>query len=186
MLPGMLDNKFIFMEPSMQDTVWIITLVLVALLAAVFLKVLWRASAPAAGSTADPSRYRAPLFWLLVVAGIGVTYGTLAEWPYGPGAAASGEPMTVTVTGSQWSWDINQTKLPVGKLIVFAVTSSDVNHGFGIYDPDLKMVTQVQAMPGYINKVYYTFSKAGTYKIMCLEYCSIAHHLMVADLTVGP
>jgi cytochrome c oxidase subunit 2 len=182
----MLDNKFIFMELSMQDTVWIITLVLVALLAAVFLKVLWRASAPAAGSTADPSRYRAPLFWLLVVAGIGVTYGTLAEWPYGPGAAASGEPMTVTVTGSQWSWDINQTKLPVGKLIVFAVTSSDVNHGFGIYNPDLKMVTQVQAMPGYINKVYYTFSKAGTYKIMCLEYCSIAHHLMVADLTVGP
>ena len=50
----------------MQDAVWIITLVLVALFAAVFLKVLWRASAPAVGSTADPSRYRAPLFWLCV------------------------------------------------------------------------------------------------------------------------
>lgn len=121
----------------MQDAVGIITLVLVTLLAIVFLMVLRRASAPAvAGATADPGRFRAPLFWLLVVVGIGVSYGTLVEWPYGPGPATSGEPMTVAVTGSIWSWEINPTKLPVGKPIVFAVTSSDVNHGFGIYDPD--------------------------------------------------
>jgi cytochrome c oxidase subunit 2 len=171
----------------MQDAVGIITLVLVTLLAIVFLMVLRRASAPAVpGATADPGRFRAPLFWLLVVVGIGVSYGTLVEWPYGPGPATSGEPMTVAVTGSIWSWEINPTKLPVGKPIVFAVTSSDVNHGFGIYDPDLKMLTQVQAMPGYINKVYYTFSKAGSYKIVCLEYCGLGHHVMAADLTVGP
>ncbi len=171
----------------MQDAVWIITLVLVGLLAVVFVSVLWRASAPAAaGSTANPSRYRMPLLWLLVVVGIGATYGTLSVWPYGPGGAASGEPMTVTVTAAQWSWDISQTELPAGKLIVFAVTSNDVNHGFGIYNPDLKMLTQVQAMPGYINRVYYTFPTPGTYQIMCLEYCGVAHHAMVADLTVGP
>lgn len=171
----------------MQDAVWIITLILVALLALVFLMVLRRANDPAAaGATVDPTRYRVPLFWLLVVVGIGVSYGTLVEWPYGPGAATSGEPMTVTVTGSMWSWEINPTKLPVGKSIVFAVTSRDVNHGFGIYDPNFKMLTQVQAMPGYVNKVYYTFSKAGTYQIMCLEYCGLGHHVMAADLTVGP
>ncbi len=125
----------------MQDAVGIITLVLVTLLAIVFLVVVRGASAPAAaGATADPGRYRAPLFWLLVVVGIGVSYGTLVEWPYGPGTATSGEPMTVTVTGSIWSWEIKPTELPAGKPVVFAVTSSDVNHGFGIYDPDLKML----------------------------------------------
>ena len=171
----------------MQDAVWIITIILIALITVVFLTVLWRASVPStSGSTVDPYRYRTPLFWLLVVVGIGATYGTLAEWPYGPGAAAPGEPLTVTVTSAQWTWDISQMKLPVNKPIVFAVTSSDVNHGLGIYDPDLKMVTQVQAMPGYINKVYYTFTKPGTYKILCLEYCGVAHHAMTADLTVGP
>jgi cytochrome c oxidase subunit II len=175
------------MALSMQDAVAIITLVLVTILASVFLIVLRRASAPAAaGAPANTGRYRAPLFWVLIIAGIGVSYATLVEWPYGPGTAASDEPMTVTVTGSMWSWEISPPKLPAGKPIVFAVTSRDVNHGFGIYDPDLKMLTQVQAMPGYINKVYYTFSKAGTYKIMCLEYCGLAHHIMVADLTVGP
>ena len=57
----------------MQEAVGIITLVLVTLLAIVFLMVLRRASAPAVpGATADPGRFRAPLFWLLVVIGIGV------------------------------------------------------------------------------------------------------------------
>jgi cytochrome c oxidase subunit 2 len=41
-------------------------------------------------------------------------------------------------------------------------------------------------MPGYVNKVYYTFSKAGAYKIVCLEYCGLGHHVMATDLTVGP
>jgi cytochrome c oxidase subunit II len=172
---------------SMQDAVGIITLVLVTILASVFLLVLRRASVPAGDvAPADPSRYRAPLLWLLIVVGIGVSYGTLVDWPYGPRKAASGEPVKVTVTGSIWSWDINPTRLPAGKPIVFAVTSRDVNHGFGIYDPDLKMLTQVQAMPGYINKVHYTFPRAGTYKIMCLEYCGLAHHAMMTDLTIDP
>ena len=86
----------------MQGAVGIITLVLVTLLAIVFLTVLRRASAPAVpGATADPGRFRAPLFWLLVVVGIGVSYGTLVEWPYGPGPATSGEPVRTDVGKSR-------------------------------------------------------------------------------------
>jgi cytochrome c oxidase subunit 2 len=170
----------------MQDAVWIITIVLIGLIASVFFAVIWNASVPAAGSGADPARFRTPLFWALIALGVGVSYATLAQWPHGPSRGAPGEPVTVTVESAQWSWDISRTNLPVNTPIVFAVTSSDVNHGFGIYDPDLRMLTQVQAMPGYVNKVYYSFTKPGTYKVLCLEYCGLAHHAMITDLTVGP
>jgi cytochrome c oxidase subunit 2 len=168
----------------MQDVVWIITVVLVAAIAVVFAAVVWRAGAPAhAGAAANPYRYRAPLFWLLLVVGVGATYGTLAEWPHGPGADKAA-PTTVTVTGSPWSWELSPTRVPAGKPVVFAVTATDVNHGIGIYDADLTMLTQVQAMPGYVNKVHYTFAKPGQYKLLCLEYCGVAHHAMIAELTV--
>jgi cytochrome c oxidase subunit 2 len=64
------------------------------------------------------------------------------------------------------------------------VTSADVNHDFAIYAPDGRIVVQTQAMPGFVNKILYTFDKPGTYKIRCLEYCGLGHDVMAADLTV--
>jgi cytochrome c oxidase subunit 2 len=66
------------------------------------------------------------------------------------------------------------------------VTSRDVNHGFGIYDASLKLLTQIQAMPGYVNKVHYTFTRPGKYRVMCMEYCGLIHHDMIAELTITP
>ena len=68
--------------------------------------------------------------------------------------------------------------------VEFQVTSADVNHGFAIYDEELRLVAQVQAMPGYLNRLRYSFPKAGKYVILCLEYCGRAHHMMKAELEV--
>jgi len=72
----------------------------------------------------------------------------------------------------------------VGKPVVFKVTGADVNHGFGIYNEDLRLLGQTQAMPGYTNKLVYTFNKPGKYRILCLEYCGLAHHAMITELNV--
>jgi len=42
-----------------------------------------------------------------------------------------------------------------------------------------------EPMPGYINKLRYTFTTPGTYRVLCLEYCGVAHHEMAADITVA-
>jgi cytochrome c oxidase subunit 2 len=68
--------------------------------------------------------------------------------------------------------------------VVFRVTGADVNHGFGVYNENLELVTQVQAMPGYTNKLVYTFDQPGKYRILCLEYCGLAHHAMMGELNV--
>jgi cytochrome c oxidase subunit 2 len=68
--------------------------------------------------------------------------------------------------------------------VEFAVTSQDVNHGLAIYAPDGRLLTQVQAMPGYTNRLLYRFAEPGSYTIRCLEYCGVFHHIMLATLTV--
>lgn len=79
---------------------------------------------------------------------------------------------------------MSSKEVKAGQPVEFDVTSKDVNHGFGIYDANMKVVTQTQAMPGYTNKLYYTFTKQGKYKILCLEYCGVAHHYMMTDFEV--
>lgn len=75
-------------------------------------------------------------------------------------------------------------EVPQGQVVEFRVTSLDVNHGFAIYNEEAKLVTQVQAMPGYVNKLRWEFDKPGKYNILCLEYCGSAHSFMRASFTV--
>lgn len=74
-------------------------------------------------------------------------------------------------------------ELPANQLVEFRVASFDVNHDFAIYDDKFKVVTQTQAMPGYINSLRWKF-KPGNYTIFCLEYCGAGHQLMRSSFTV--
>ncbi len=111
---------------------------------------------------------------------------TLKELPYELPASAAGAPLSIDVNAIQFGFEMSEYQAKVGQPIEFNVTSSDVNHGFGIYDENMVVITQTQAMPGYTNKLYYTFTKPGKYKILCLEYCGLAHHFMIADFEVLP
>ncbi|MEZ0361170.1 MAG: hypothetical protein ABWK04_04620 [Hydrogenobacter sp.] len=98
--------------------------------------------------------------------------------------AISGFPITDEETFSRSLG--NEVKVKKGEVVEFRVTSFDVNHGFGIYDPEGRLIAQVQAMPGYINRLRYRFKKVGIYTIQCLEYCGIAHAYMNAKMEVVP
>lgn len=169
----------------MQQAVWLVTVIVVAIIAAVFLYVALhsgqRAEYPAVQGRAY--RYRAILFWGLIVAGVAIAGITLRELPYTPARAAA-LPQVVNATGHQWYWDLDRDTVVAGQPVEFHVTSGDVNHGFGIYDENTRLLAQVQAMPGYVNRLRHTFDKPGTYRIMCLEYCGIVHHGMIFELQV--
>ena len=130
-------------------------------------------------------RLRGRYFWILLVVsiilgGIGISifpYPSIMEGKVG------GVPFVVKVVGSQFMWEMSETEIPVGP-VRFDVTSIDVNHGFGVYDKDGWLVTQVQSMPDYINRLYVNFDKPGTYEVWCLEYCGLAHHIMVSEFEV--
>jgi cytochrome c oxidase subunit 2 len=54
----------------------------------------------------------------------------------------------------------------------------------GIYNPDGTLIKQVNVLPGVTQKIVLTFHKVGTYKLRCLEFCGVDHHLMENDLEV--
>src|SRR6516162_8599421 len=171
-----------------QDSVWLISVILMAAIAVVF---LWVAAS--AGQEADAEavqrqayRVRAGWFWLLVAVIAIATVTTLSALPYPDRAPHAAARVIVRATSAQWAWTIEGPDLVVGKPVEFQVTSTDVNHGFGIYNPAMEMVAQTQAMPGYVNRLQLTFTAPGTYHILCLEYCGLAHHQMMTDLVVKP
>jgi len=131
-------------------------------------------------------RLRRILFVVFLVTFGAVFAASLRAYPYFRFRSRSlGSPVaTVQVQASQWSWDLSKTAVPMGVPVEFAVTSQDVNHGLAIYAPDGRLLTQVQAMPGYTNRLVYRFAAPGTYTLRCLEYCGVFHHIMVATLTV--
>lgn len=112
--------------------------------------------------------------------------GFLHAYPYaGFRARALGAPAdTVQVMAMQWGWTVTPNAAPHGVPIEFVVRSKDVNHDFAVYDAGGRLVAQVQAMPGYANRLIYRFDTSGTYTVRCLEYCGIFHHIMLTTFTV--
>lgn len=131
--------------------------------------------------------YRLRLFWFFALGGVlaAVFLTALPYVPYANNRLASGPAaMHVTVEASQYTWGIDGAVTTGGK-VDFAVTSGDVNHGFGIYDPSGHLVGQVQAMPGYTNHLVIRFPAAGDYTIRCLEYCGPGHSSMFMTMHIG-
>jgi len=171
-----------------QEIAWQVSLLGILLIGAVFVFVAIRSGDPAEYGPVQKRFYRirAVWFWGLVIAGTWLSVVTLSNLPYAAthGRADSRPAVAVNVTGHQWYWDMSRTTLPVGRTVEFRVTSADVNHGFAIYNSDEQVVAQTQAMPGYTNKLRHTFRKPGTYTVMCLEYCGLAHANMTKKIRV--
>ncbi len=129
---------------------------------------------------------RRRLFWLILALMVVVFLVSMRLLPYrNVRAGVFGTPqLAVEVVAQQWSWTFSRNEIPSGVPVEFMVTSKDVNHGFGIFDPQGRLVTQVQAMPGYTNHLIFVFRQPGTYTVRCLELCGVPHHVMAAALTV--
>jgi cytochrome c oxidase subunit II len=126
----------------------------------------------------------------VLIVGLGMT---LAKTPYPHSNEVPDQ--VVFVVGKQYSFGISSSPItndddylaatystPVqinaGSLVEFRVTSFDVNHGFSVYSPSNHLIGQVQAMPGYVNRLRLRFSEPGRYHVLCLELCGSGHHRM--------
>jgi len=123
--------------------------------------------------------------WLYIVIGVmlALLFATIWFTPYGRGGTKRGD-VVVRVDSKQFFWRVQPSTFPANREIEFRLTSQDVNHGFGIYDPDDKLVAQVQVMPENTQTLVHTFEKPGHYRILCLEFCGFGHALMQGAFTV--
>ncbi len=142
-----------------------------------------------AGSDISTERVHRVGYWLrkrwlamLLVIGVLVIGISLFDLPY---ASGGGGGTVVKVTGGQFFWSFQPDRVPAGTHVRFDVTSIDVNHGFGLYDPRGHLIGSVQAMPGYHNKLDLTLSQPGIYHVRCLEFCGLNHSTMESTFAVG-
>ncbi len=139
---------------------------------------------PVPQQTVTKTGYAVRRWWfvmlvLVLVAGFLLT---LPHFPYPRAGAAQGE-QHYKIIARQYSFTL-PASVPLNRPIVFDVTSEDVNHGFGIYDPQERLIGQVQAMPEYVNHLPLTFALPGAYTVRCLEFCGVGHAYMHGQFEV--
>lgn len=120
------------------------------------------------------------LILLIVLATVQVSISTV----FMPYAKSATPDVVIKVTGYQFNWSIDTPRVKAGSLAQFNVSTSDVNHGIGLYNPSGELLASVQAMPGYTNKFQVKLDQPGKYLVACMEYCGLGHHKMLKNLEV--
>lgn len=122
--------------------------------------------------------------WFVVAVGLltALLFATIFFTPYGRSADAGAQ--VVDVKAVQFAWLLPGESIQSGRPVEFRLTSDDVNHSFAVYTLSWKLLFQVQVVPGRTQKYVYTFKRPGRYRVVCLEYCGLDHHLMAAQIEV--
>jgi cytochrome c oxidase subunit 2 len=110
---------------------------------------------------------------------------TIVQVPYWDRADADENAQVVQVTAQQFGWGIQPATIEAGTPVEFRLSSKDVQHGFAVYD-GIKLIFQVQvpAVDQPEQRYVHTFEEAGTYDVLCLEFCGFQHHAMRGTLKV--
>lgn len=165
-----------------------------AILISIIFIAIYRSSLQAAEDSPgmhNPKRKRFFFFALLFALSVILLSVTIPKSPYYLHAKET-PAKVVYVRAEQYSFNMSFTEdlsyddmeLPAGQVIEFRVRSKDVNHGFGVYNDKYELITQTQAMPGYVNRLRWVFDEPGTYHVLCLEFCGMSHHVMHTSFTV--
>jgi cytochrome c oxidase subunit 2 len=121
--------------------------------------------------------------WLLIVVVILVALLAATIWftPYGKSTPSNAQ--IVNVSAQQFLWQLTPSTVHAGRPVAFVTRSKDVNHGFGIFKGH-KFIAQIQVLPGTNSTLIHTFHETGKYTVLCLEFCGVDHHGMVASFEV--
>lgn len=111
---------------------------------------------------------------------------------FGIGDAARREPddgvLRVHVVGKQWWWEVryrrpgqdetivlaNEIRMPTNRAVELLLSTTDVIHSF--WAPSL--AGKVDMIPGRTTRLRLQTSEAGTFRVLCAEYCGGQHALM--------
>jgi cytochrome c oxidase subunit II len=126
-----------------------------------------------------------PLALVFVIFGV-ATRTYLAMTEPAPGA----EPLRVQVTGRRWTWwfdhpggkGANELHLVAGRPTELFLSSSDVIHS--LFVPEFRL--KQDAVPGRLTRMVFTPTLAGTFHILCAEFCGTNHSRMEALAVVHP
>ncbi|MCD2316230.1 c-type cytochrome [Sphingomonas sp. IC-11] len=109
-------------------------------------------------------------------------------------SARARDALEVRVTGHQWWWRIqyrdpatggwietaNELHLPLGRTTRVSLGASDVIHSFWIPN----VAQKLDLIPGRINTIDLTPTRAGWFRGQCAEFCGVQHAHMALDVKI--
>lgn len=106
------------------------------------------------------------------------------------GPAAGGEPLRVQVTARKWSWwfdhpggkGAGELHLVAGRPAELVMSATDVIHS--LYVPEFRV--KQDAVPGRFTRLTFTPTLAGSFPVLCTEYCGTDHSRMTTLAVVHP
>ena len=104
--------------------------------------------------------------------------------------ASTASPLKVSVTGKRWSWWFDhpngkgapELHLVKDRPAELVLASTDVIHS--LYVPEFRL--KQDAVPGRFTRMFFTPTMAGTFPVLCAEYCGTDHSRMAAQVVVHP
>jgi cytochrome c oxidase subunit 2 len=107
---------------------------------------------------------------------------------YAPMHKVPADAMSVTAIGRMWQWEFDYANgikskelvIPVNKPVRLNLKSEDVNHS--LFIPAFRV--KEDAIRGYNNYLWFIPKIAGTYEILCTEYCGLLHSAMLSKVRV--
>jgi cytochrome c oxidase subunit 2 len=162
----------------------------------VFVYVIYRKSvadsAPSGMERKQMSRLEGIWITVVLVIFVGVNLASISYMPIvatarAASASTSQNIQQVDFSARSWAYEISERNLEMGRPVRFSGRSTDTMHGFAVYHPDGRVLFTMMLMPGLKGptSLIHTFNEPGKYKVRCLEYCGIAHHLMQDELIVA-
>ncbi len=123
-----------------------------------------------------------------------LVYGTTRT--AGLDASVAHPGLVVTITGRMWWWELlyrdpasgrlvttaNELRIPVGRSVQLGLQSDNVVHSFWVPELGGKM----DLVPGRINRLVVTATRAGTYRGQCAEFCGEQHARMALHVVAMP
>ncbi|CAI9085955.1 cytochrome c oxidase subunit II [Candidatus Methylacidiphilum fumarolicum] len=98
-----------------------------------------------------------------------------------PGLYKIGEKeYELVIVAQAWAFNPTNIEIPINSLVRIKATSLDLQHGFYIAATPVN----IMLIPGEISVTSYKFKKAGSYRIICNEYCGMLHHAMTGIILV--
>ncbi len=131
-----------------------------------------RQNVPATTFRTTPAEFRATVDDFVEQYQVGVTNGVPIVAP-----PADSD---IYLLARQWQW-YPALQLEKGKTYRLHISSLDVQHGFSLQPVNLNL----QILPTYDYVATITPTQSGEFSIVCNEFCSIGHHLMVGKIFVN-
>ena len=79
-----------------------------------------------------------------------------------------------------WMYEPAEVEIPKGSTVDIYLASADVVHGFNVIGTNVNLM----AVPGSMNRATVHFDRAGTFPIVCHEYCGMGHAMMSGSIKV--